>query len=186
MGTRGVTMVIQEEKVKVAQYGQWDHYPSGQGLVALDILRNTIMKSKESFEDFKEKVSKVENMTQHSFDTKLEEIGIDIAKTYMTSEEAEKFKDKYPYLHRDCGAEVLKYIADGLAKELQNDLDYAKKGFDCEWCYAVNLEKETFEVYEDNYKPKNLKGSFDLNNLPTEEEFLKHFEVEEEGEDNAY
>ena len=81
MGTRGVTMVIQEEKVKVAQYGQWDHYPSGQGLTALDILRNTIMKSKESFEDFKEKVSKVENMTQNSFDTKLEEIGIDFILT---------------------------------------------------------------------------------------------------------
>jgi hypothetical protein len=186
MGTRGVTMVIQEEKAKIAQYGQWDHYPSGQGLTALEILRNTIMKSKESFEDFKEKVSKVETITQHSFDEKLEEVGIDSKKQFITFEESDRFKEKYPYLHRDCGAEVLKYIADGSAKELQHSFNYAQTGFDCEWCYAVNLDKETFEVYDGNYIPHNLKGSFDLNNLPTEEEFLKHFEVEEEGEDNVY
>ena len=186
MGTRGATMVIQEEKVKVAQYGQWDHYPEGQGLTALEILRNTIMKSKESFEDFKEKVSKIEEIAEYSFEEKLEEVGIDSKKEYMTFEESDRFKEKYPYLHRDCGAEVLKYVADGSATELKDDLYYAETGFDCEWCYAVNLDKETFEVYEDNYMPGNLKGSFDLNNLPTEEEFLNHFKTEEEEEDNVY
>jgi hypothetical protein len=184
MGTRGVTMVIQKERAEVAQYGQWDHYPSGQGVTALNILREVIMKSKESFEDFKEKVSKLEVITQHSFDAKLEEVGIDSKKQFITFEESDRFKEKYPYLHRDCGAEVLKHVADGSAKELKNDFDYAQTGFDCEWSYAVNLDKETFEVYENNYMPGNLKGSFDLNNLPTEEEFLNHFKTEEEEEEN--
>ena len=39
MGTRNATIVIKDNKTKVAQYGQWDGYPSGQGLTALNFLR---------------------------------------------------------------------------------------------------------------------------------------------------
>ena len=40
MGTRGLTSVKVNGETKIAQYGQWDHYPSGQGIVALNFLRN--------------------------------------------------------------------------------------------------------------------------------------------------
>jgi hypothetical protein len=39
MGTRNATIVIKDNKTKVAQYGQWDGYPSGQGVTALNFLR---------------------------------------------------------------------------------------------------------------------------------------------------
>ena len=36
MGTRNLTKVIDKNGViKVAQYGQWDGYPAGQGVTAL-------------------------------------------------------------------------------------------------------------------------------------------------------
>jgi len=38
MGTRNLTVVISGGKRVVAQYGQWDGYPSGQGATALNFL----------------------------------------------------------------------------------------------------------------------------------------------------
>jgi hypothetical protein len=39
MGTRGITKVIKDGQIRIAQYGQWDHYPSGQGITALEFLK---------------------------------------------------------------------------------------------------------------------------------------------------
>ena len=52
MGTRNLTMVIdQEGEVKVAQYGQWDGYPSGVGVGIVSFLKNETL-----FESFKKNV----------------------------------------------------------------------------------------------------------------------------------
>ena len=40
METRHLTLVYKNGAFKVAQYGQWDGYPSGQGLTALKFLRS--------------------------------------------------------------------------------------------------------------------------------------------------
>ena len=40
MGTRHLTIVIDENnETKVAQYGQWDGYPAGQGTTVVEFLR---------------------------------------------------------------------------------------------------------------------------------------------------
>lgn len=39
MGTRNLTIVKLDGEYKVAQYGQWDGYPGGQGLRCLSFLR---------------------------------------------------------------------------------------------------------------------------------------------------
>jgi len=38
MGTRNLTVVIYKGKPCIAQYGQWDGYPQGQGYTILDFL----------------------------------------------------------------------------------------------------------------------------------------------------
>ena len=41
MGTRNLTLVKDKEgKTKVAQYGQWDGYPEGQGSTILNFIRS--------------------------------------------------------------------------------------------------------------------------------------------------
>ena len=47
MGTRNLTMVIHKEEPKIAQYGQWDGYPSGQGSTALKFLFKMMNEDKE-------------------------------------------------------------------------------------------------------------------------------------------
>ena len=40
MGTRNLTMVIQNQETKIAQYGQWDGFPDGQGITILTFLQD--------------------------------------------------------------------------------------------------------------------------------------------------
>ena len=55
MGTRNLTMVIDRAgKLKVAQYGQWDGYPSGQGATIL-----AFAKDKEKMAKLEKRLSSV-------------------------------------------------------------------------------------------------------------------------------
>ena len=50
MGTRNLTMVVDKTgETKIAQYGQWDGYPFGQGLTVLHFLsdKNSVDKLQE-------------------------------------------------------------------------------------------------------------------------------------------
>lgn len=44
MGTRYLTMVVKDNKTKVAQYGQFDGYLSGAGVAILKFLKTVDMK----------------------------------------------------------------------------------------------------------------------------------------------
>ena len=53
MGTRNLISVIENKKPVIAQYGQWDGYPSGQGVDILEFLKS------EFFEKLKGNLPKV-------------------------------------------------------------------------------------------------------------------------------
>lgn len=59
MGTRGLTAVMVDGEYKVAQYGQWDHYPDGQGKTALAFCRENLSTAKGQ-KAFKAKLGQVE------------------------------------------------------------------------------------------------------------------------------
>ena len=72
MGTRNLTCVVKGGEYKIAQYGQWDGYPTGAGKKILNFLKNA------NLEIFSEKVSQLR---------------------FVTAEEAERFnKDIEEYL----------------------------------------------------------------------------------------
>jgi hypothetical protein len=149
MGTRNLTMVVSNNQTKVAQYGQWDGYPEGQGRTALEILTNILKEGK--LPEFKEKVDKLTWLTKEQ------------------GEDLEKDKNldlKHPYLSRDWGAQILEAVIYGtLTKEpgfmqsqklvyafdilgLVDSSSFAKDSLFCEWGYVIDLDKMTFEVYE--------------------------------------
>lgn len=197
MGTRNLTMVISERETKIAQYGQWDGYPSGQGSTALSFLLSC------DLDKFKEKLSLcrfIDNSPrkQKEIENFLNKIGS--KNGWMTMEQSEKYHKKYPFLTRDNGATILQlvYESDDKLKWLNNSEEFAADSLFCEWAYVIDLDKNTFEVYEgfnqtpltendrfyklkgeNDYHPIKMIRMYDLNNLPTVTKFLNDFKTVE-------
>ena len=186
MGTRNLTAVYCDGDYKIAQYGQWDGYPSGQGVTILDFL------NKIDINVFKQKLSNV-SFADESYlelcDKKLKILNKEVG-------------ELYPELSRDTGAEILDivYSSDDMVV-LKNSIDFAGDSLFCEWVYVVDLDKMTFEVYQgfnkdkltgydrffflqdgidDEYSPVKKVATFDIDKLPNKEDFLKTCELEKE------
>lgn len=205
MGTRHLICVVSNGEYKVAQYGQWDGYPSGQGLSILNFLHS------DQLAAFKENLPKCSWISEDDIAKYWSEFGVNIRENGSISYEIyNKFSAKHPQLSRDTGADVLKVIAsapDGV--KLRNDYDFSRDSLFCEWAYVIDFDKNTFEVYQgfnekpldkserfysevltqysynNTYYPVKLLTSFDLSNLPSEDEFLKVCEPPEDEDEEA-
>jgi len=200
MGTRNLTMVINKEgKIKVAQYGQWDGYPSGQGIIALEFL------SKCNLDKFNRQLNKLR---------------------WISEDETKKVNEtkdwhlKYPYLSRDAGAKILNAIHRGeitisdypnddkkvkvKVEYLVDSSDFAADSLFCEWAYVIDLKNNTFEVYKGfnkevlneserfsktpigektEYKQVKLVKKYSLSQLPTAQTFFAECNDKDEDED---
>ncbi len=145
MGTRHTQSVITKKgELKIKQYGQWDGYPSGQGIGILEYLRNG------NLEKYQENLENIPPVT----DEQVTEIDKD-----------PNWKQEYPYLSRDCGSKIHQMIEDGEVKFVQLiDEEESRKW--CEGFYTIDFSKNEFVVDWDGIH------TFKLDALPTNEEFL--------------
>lgn len=197
MGTRNLTMVISNKETKVAQYGQWDGYPSGQGATALEFLQNNdLIKFQEKLNN----VKFIDDKKQKEIDKWLKSIGCENG--WMNMDQSALYQQKYPLLSRDNGAKVLQMIMDSEDETLwlHDQSEFAADSLFCEWAYVIDLDKGYFEVYEgftkkplgktqrfkylegktgNEYSPIRMIKKYDIDNLPTEEQFLKDFKSKE-------
>lgn len=190
MGTRNLTAVFMDGEYKVAQYGQWDGYPEGQGTVCLNFLRDEMDEAK-----FREELNKVHFGSEAELDSIFVEFGASMPGTISMDNYA-KLKKAYPELHRDTAAIILKMIQDGKVRLLKNDIDFAADGLFCEWAYVIDLDTRRFEVYtgfhkepltekdrfyflkdkeENGYSGVHMVFSWSIDDLPTDEVFIKTF-----------
>lgn len=190
MGTRNLTAVFMDGEYRVAQYGQWDGYPEGQGEICLHFLRDKMNEKK-----FREQLNNVHFGNEEELDKLFSEFGAD-ASGSISMENYARFKEAYPELHRDTASEILQMIQDGNVRVLKNDLDFASDGLFCEWAYVIDLDTRRFEVYtgfhkeplteKDRFyflKDKEANGysgvhmvfSWSIDDLPTDEVFIKTF-----------
>jgi hypothetical protein len=164
MGTRNLTMVINNSETKVAQYGQHDGYPAGQGKTVLEFLQKCDL---EKFKKVLEKVSFIDP----------EESGGD---------------ERIPGLNINTAANILQLIYDGKATKLFDSSEFAKNSLFCRWAYVIDLDKELLEVYkgynkeplgdkdrffhdgynDDEYYPVKIAQSYSLYDLPELEKFI--------------
>lgn len=176
MGTRHLTAVVHNKEYKIAQYGQWDGYLSGQGMTVLNFLRDVFEREK-----FIKQIEKLHWRT-------------DEENKMIEENHKQDWFNVYPYLSRDMGAKILEYVQNNdLEVGLSNSVDFAEDSLFCEFAYVVDLDKNTFEVYkgfnkrplvkeerfykenpDDNgYFPVRMIACYSLTELPTDEEFLK-------------
>lgn len=203
MGTRNLTMVISNGETKVAQYGQWDGYPKGQGTTALNFLINTDM---EKFRQKLNSVKFINGTKQKEIDKWLKSIGCENG--WMNMDQSKLYQEKYPLLTRNNGADILNMIMESEEEInwITDNTEFAADSLFCEWAYVIDLDKNTFEVYEGfnqepltindrfyhltpesekeyrdkEFYPIRLSKSYDLNNLPFENKFINDFKQKQD------
>lgn len=145
MGTRNLTMVVLNQKPVIAQYGQWDGYPEGQGQTVLDFLH------REDFDlaRFKDKLKRCRFMTADDDVDALNDILRNPPEWARTGH-----KRGVSYLSRDAAAEVLGFIYDTERDEivLVDESAFATDGLMCEWVYVIDLDVEQVEAYKGFYQ----------------------------------
>lgn len=133
MGTRNLTLVQQNGQYKVAQYGQFDGYPAGQGKTVLEFLRTWDRPA------FERKVAAASFLSESELDELTQQIkteGLD-----------NTWPEKWPELSRRTAAKILQIIThrpDGI--RLKNDLSFAGNSLICEWAYVIDLDAGKLEV----------------------------------------
>lgn len=191
MGTRHLIAVQLDGDLKIAQYGQWDGYPAGQGATVLDFLRN-----KMSPRLFRKALRASRFLTP----------------TELAVLDGTDWTNTHPQLSRDVGATILEKVQDSNGLTLKDSRDFAADSLFCEWAYVIDLDKRRLEVYKgfntsvekpkgrfgklpaptkgeyegaSQYYPVELIKTYPLNKLPTEKRFLRDLEPEPDEGDEA-
>jgi hypothetical protein len=157
MGTRNLTVVKNKLGInKIAQYGQWDGYPSYSGIQALEFLRDegnqALLQAKLDLVQF----------------IPFEEVD-ELYKPFESTDwENKDFLNTYPGLHRDTGIGILEVVANATApiKSVDNT-EFANDSLFCEGIYEVDFSTNKFTS---NFN--DIVAEYDLDNLPTDEEYL--------------
>lgn len=155
MGTRNLTCVIMDGKYGVAQYGQWDGYPSSSGVTIYEFLK-TIEKD-GTIEEFKNKISRCRFISEDEQRNLWIGCGATPGSTSVGMDVAEKFKARYSSLSRDTGANILNLIHTSPEPVLlTNSIEFANEGLMCEWVYVLDLDTLRLKVYRGQYNEPHL------------------------------
>jgi len=154
MGTRHRQAVISKRgALKIQQYGQWDGYPSGQGIDILKYLRSGDLKKYQK------------NLTPIKQPTKAQ-----IAEV----ETDEEWPTNYPHLSRDCGSRIHELIEEGKVPFVVHTPEKECEHW-CEGFYTIDFQKGVF-ISEFHGTVKE----YPLDDLPTDEVYLAEMEPPED------
>jgi hypothetical protein len=151
-------MVLVDGVERVAQYGQWDHYPSGQGLAILSFCKRNLRTRKQRAE-FAEKVRRCGFISDAEVHERWASCGAKPDSEFVSVDIAAVFNQKYPSLSRDTGGKILDLILAGETR-LTDSKEFIHDSLFCEWAYCVNLDTGMLEVYKGFQKAPHDKGRY--------------------------
>lgn len=161
MGTRNLTVVKANNKVKVAQYGQWDGYPEGVGQDIVDFLTSNT----NNLDELKRRILEIKEITEDEHRSRWSEAGADPNSEFVSMDVSNKFKQLYPELSRDTsGGILLKHImsreSDADPLRVKKDLNFGTDSLFCEWAYLLDLDENLLYVYEGFQEEPHDQGIF--------------------------
>lgn len=199
MGTRNLTVVIKDNKIKLSQYGQWDGYFSYTGVKFLDFVKKNLQAKsnkeyKRRIEQFKEKIDLLEDISEESYNKYLEiydQIG---TSTKNTSNYSIPFSIMFPQFSRDTGVEILNIVNGLRSYELGGKKFPVQICLDSGWTEFINvIDLDNEEIYmftnhvfnvEVNYEVPSILDTFGMDcyykakikNLPSIKEIKEYKE----------
>ncbi|KFZ10690.1 hypothetical protein V502_07986 [Pseudogymnoascus sp. VKM F-4520 (FW-2644)] len=153
MGTRHLICVFYRGRFVIAQYGQFDGYPEGQGLTIVAFLHGA-----GNIERFKEGL-------EHTYTPTAEEVQ-EFEKALAKQEQEywadwraaarrnvsvrDRMRAVCPSMSRETSAGILDVVAKATAEApvpICLGLEFIHDGLFCEWAYVVDLDAEVLEVF---------------------------------------
>jgi len=163
MGTRNLTKVIDKNGItRVAQYGQWDGYPTYSGTRMLEFISEPTMLNKIELSLAKCRFIDGAEIDQMYFRFQ------EVTAFAEAREEFQGFHIIYPSLSRDTGVDILKTIV--YSNEdvmLSDESSFENDGLFCEGVYTLNFQTREFISW---FNGDTI--TFSLDQLPSEETYL--------------
>lgn len=185
MGTRNLSLCKKNGEVVIAQYGQWDGYPEGQGKTILEFChdKDNITRLKAELENIRDIYTLTEFLEEYE----------KLAPKWSNEPDNRTEQMEYWYKelsHRNIGGMIFSSIINVDKSKLpsvMNNLIYLQKYEDLaqtenycdtwiEYAYLINFDTNELECY--GYG--ELLKKYSLDNLPTEQQFIDELEREEE------
>jgi len=178
MGTRHVTGVLKDGEYKIAQYGQWDGYPEGQGNTILKFLRNKkrVAKLKKTLDKVRFTNEADEKESEEWFDS------IGSKNGWLNMDQAKLYKEKYPLRTRDNGAEILQMVIDRSKDDeivlLNSTGDLLSKDSWIEWAYVIDFDENKLKIYRGG--GQDPYHEYSLDEIPTIKQLVADVEYKED------
>lgn len=136
MGTRHLIAVVLDGEYKVAQYGQWDGYLTGQGNAILKFLGQ--LGGDDNLACFEKNLRRCKFITDS-----------DIIR-FREDENSQETKQFIDFADRDIGSKILYFIRDYELDEtiyLRDSITFGADSLFCEYAYVIDLDNKVLEVY---------------------------------------
>lgn len=183
MGTRGLYAAVIDSTMPLAQYGQWDAYPSGQGLTTLAFVRS-LAADGERERTFAAALRKLRAVTKEDQIDYYAKAGVvlDPSTPWITVDDAKRIAEVVPQMSRDTCADIFELVAAGGVEFVNTESDFAHDGLFCEWAYVVDLDRHELRVYAGGWQDDEGLTAADLDAatavyqfgaLPEDDEFLR-------------
>lgn len=166
MGTRNLVCVLVDGEIRVAQYGQWDGYPSGQGTTVLNFVQSIV--EDNDVNAFADRVRNLKTLSHDEVDKIWRDIGADENRS-ISMEVSNAAARTHPELSRDTGGRILELINNGDVENVFLSTEFAHDSLFCEYAYVVNLDTQEIEVFRGFQRAPHSQGRF-------AEVFPRHFD----------